>query len=46
MNNKINELIKAFNKITDVKEVYSKLDIATTIREEVQKVIKEISKKL
>ena len=46
MNQKIKELLKMYDKITDSKEVHSKLNIATTLREEVQIVIKELSKKL
>jgi hypothetical protein len=46
MNQKIKELLKAYDKITDNKEVHSKLNIATTLREEIQIVIKELSKKL
>ena len=46
MNNKIKDLIKAYDKITDNKEIHSKLNIATTLREEIQIMIKELSKKL
>jgi len=46
VNNKIKELIKAYDKITDNKLVHEKLNIATTLREEIQIMIKELSKKL
>jgi len=46
MNNKIKELIKAYDKIIDKKLVHERLNIATTLREEIQIIIKEISKNL
>jgi|MDSV01.1.fsa_nt_gb hypothetical protein len=44
MNNKIKELIKAYDKITDNKDVLGKLNIATSIREEINTLIKQLSK--
>ena len=46
MNNKLKDLMKLYDKITDNKLVHEKLNIATTIRAEVEIVIKELSKKL